>query len=63
MGSPEGQGIDWERPAHEVTIARPFAVARFPLTFEEWGACAAHGDCAPHIGDNDGGAAGGPRST
>jgi TPR repeat protein len=29
MGSPEGQGHDNERPQHEVTIAKPFAVAKF----------------------------------
>ena len=49
MGSPEGQGNRSERPQHEVTIARPFAVAKFALTFDEWDACAAHGDCKPHV--------------
>ena len=51
MGSPEGQGDDSERRAHEVTIAKPFAVAKFALTFDEWDACALHGDCNPHVGD------------
>ena len=51
MGSPEGQGDDSERPQHEVTIAKPFAVAKFELTFGEWDACAAHGDCAPDVSD------------
>ena len=46
MGSPEGQGDDGERPQHDVTIAKPFAVAKFALTFDEWDACAAHGDCS-----------------
>jgi formylglycine-generating enzyme required for sulfatase activity len=45
MGSSEGQGRDSERPQHLVTIAEPFAVARFELTLDEWDACAAHGDC------------------
>jgi formylglycine-generating enzyme required for sulfatase activity len=55
MGSPEGlwrllmgtskQSSDDERPAHEVTIARPFAVAKFAVTFDEWDACAACGGC------------------
>src|SRR5208337_4655801 len=49
MGSPAGQGFDSERPAHEVTIAKPFAVAKFALTFDQWDACAAHGDCKPHV--------------
>ena len=43
------------RPPHEVTIAKPFAVSKFELTFDEWDACAAHGDClvgaAPQSGD------------
>ena len=52
MGSPEGQGKESEHPQHEVTIARPFAVAKFELTFDEWDACAAHGDCAPHVSDS-----------
>ena len=51
MGSTAGQGSDAERPAHEVTIAKPFAVSKFALTFDEWDACATHGDCAQHITD------------
>ena len=35
-----------------MTIAKPFAVAKFELTFDEWDACAAHGDCAQHVSDN-----------
>jgi formylglycine-generating enzyme required for sulfatase activity len=34
-----------EEPQHEVTIAKPFAVAKFELTFDEWAACVIHGDC------------------
>ena len=52
MGSPAGEGRDEERPQHEVTIARPFAVAKFELTFAEWDACAAWGDCAQHVSDS-----------
>ena len=52
MGSPVGQGSDFERPAHDVTIAKPFAVAKFALTFDAWDACAANGDCAQHVGDS-----------
>ncbi|MBK7848428.1 MAG: formylglycine-generating enzyme family protein [Zoogloea sp.] len=40
MGSPEnekGRSTD-EGPRHEVTIARPFAVGRYPITFAEWDA-------------------------
>ncbi|MGH1352773.1 MAG: SUMF1/EgtB/PvdO family nonheme iron enzyme, partial [Methyloligellaceae bacterium] len=36
MGSADGKGHDDERPQHKVTIAEPFAVGRYPVTFEEW---------------------------
>jgi formylglycine-generating enzyme required for sulfatase activity len=52
MGSREGQGHQNEWPAHDVTIVKPFAVAKFAVTFDEWDACAAQGDCDPHISDN-----------
>ena len=34
-----------ESPEHAVTFARPFAVGRFALTFEEWDVCSADGGC------------------
>jgi formylglycine-generating enzyme required for sulfatase activity len=54
MGSPAGQGfwLDVERPAHEVTIAKPLAVAKFGLTFDEWDACAARGSCRSGVSDS-----------
>jgi formylglycine-generating enzyme required for sulfatase activity len=52
MGSPPGQGSDHERPLHEVTIAKHFAVAKFELTFDEWDACVTHGDCNPRVDDH-----------
>ena len=54
MGSPQyepGHKKD-EAPQHNVTIAKPFAVSKFELTFAEWDACAAHGDCIPHVDDH-----------
>jgi formylglycine-generating enzyme required for sulfatase activity len=39
MGSAEGTGDSDERPQHEVVIARPFAVGRYAVTFDEWDAC------------------------
>src|SRR5262249_4672017 len=42
MGSPpptENDGRDYERPQHTVTIAQPFAVSKFELTFDEWDSC------------------------
>ena len=37
---------DSEEPQHRVVFAKPLAVARFEVTFEDWDACVAHGDCA-----------------
>jgi formylglycine-generating enzyme required for sulfatase activity len=47
MGSPNGgQGIGSDEPRqHKVTIAKPFAVGRVPVTFDEWDACIADGGC------------------
>lgn len=47
MGSPAiepGRSAE-EGPQHMVTIARPFAVGRFGVTFDEWDACVADGGC------------------
>jgi formylglycine-generating enzyme required for sulfatase activity len=47
MGSPaseQGHKVE-ERPNHEVTILRPFAVSRFEVTFDEWDACFQVGGC------------------
>jgi formylglycine-generating enzyme required for sulfatase activity len=54
MGSPqtEPNRYDDEGPQHEVTIAQPFAVSKFELTFDEWDACADKGDCAQGIPDS-----------
>jgi formylglycine-generating enzyme required for sulfatase activity len=49
MGSPEDS--DDERPQHEVTIAKPFAVGRTDVTFAEWDICVAAGPC-PTVSDN-----------
>lgn len=47
MGSPESeQGSEEnERPQHTAIIAKPFAVGRFAVTFDEWDACVADGGC------------------
>jgi formylglycine-generating enzyme required for sulfatase activity len=39
-----------ESPRHTVTIAKPFAVSRFDVTFADWDACARLGGC-PALGD------------
>jgi formylglycine-generating enzyme required for sulfatase activity len=47
MGSPENEPDREasEGPQHEVTLAEPFAVSKFEVSFEEWDACAAAGQC------------------
>jgi len=47
MGSPENESdLDAsERPQHEVTITKPFAVSKFQVTFEDWDACVAAVAC------------------
>ena len=47
MGSPESESDRnaSEGPPHEVTIAKPFAVSKFEVTFEEWNACVAAAAC------------------
>jgi len=37
-------------PPHEVTIAKPFALSKFEVTFEEWDACVAAAAC-PRVPD------------
>jgi formylglycine-generating enzyme required for sulfatase activity len=53
MGSPDtepGRQSN-ESPQHKVTFPKPFAVSKFDVTYEEWDACAANGDC-PRNSDN-----------
>jgi formylglycine-generating enzyme required for sulfatase activity len=54
MGSPptEKYRNNFEGPQHIVTIAKPFAVSKFELTFDEWDTCAAYGDCAQDLSDS-----------
>jgi len=54
MGSPTTEEFrsENEGPQHAVTIAKPFAVAKFELTFSEWDACASYGDCVSRIRDS-----------
>jgi formylglycine-generating enzyme required for sulfatase activity len=53
MGSPDGVGSKQERPSHKVTIAKPFAVSKFEVTFEEWDACVASGGCSHRPDDRN----------
>ena len=47
MGSPASEPgrSDDEGPQHLVTIANPFAVGKFEVTFDEWDACVREGQC------------------
>jgi formylglycine-generating enzyme required for sulfatase activity len=48
MGSPASEvgRFDNEGPQHNVTIAKPFAVAKSDVTFADWDACVAVGGCS-----------------
>ena len=56
MGSPshEAGRSDDEGPRHRVTIARPFAVGKYEVTFAEWDACVADGGCGGHRPSDEG---------
>jgi len=47
MGSAESEEgrTRFEGSQHRVTFSRPFAVGKFPVTFDEWDACVADGGC------------------
>ena len=54
MGSPgrrAGAATDNEGPQRRVTIAQPFAVGKFEVTFAEWDACVAASGCTHKPGD------------
>jgi formylglycine-generating enzyme required for sulfatase activity len=51
MGSRAEIGEKREHPRHPVTIARPFAVAKFELSFDEWDTCTRYGDCVSASAD------------
>lgn len=57
MGSlPEDtQAYPAEWPQHTVTIARPFAVSKYQLTFADWDACVAAGGCNGYRPTDEGG--------
>ena len=53
MGSPTNERgrFDNEGPPRKVTIAKPFAVGKYEVTFVEWDACVADGGCKYTPGD------------
>ncbi len=46
----EGRFVN-EGPQHKISIARPFAVSKFDVTFDDWDACVAVGGC-PDVDDS-----------
>jgi formylglycine-generating enzyme required for sulfatase activity len=38
-----------ESPQHKVTIAKPFTVSKFEVTFDDWGACVELGGCENYL--------------
>ncbi len=56
MGSPSSEEGRWddEGPQHRVTIAAPFAVGKYEVTFAEWDACVAAGGCGGYRPDDRG---------
>jgi formylglycine-generating enzyme required for sulfatase activity len=51
MGSRPSENQPLEQPQHKVKIAKPFAVSKYELTFDEWDTCATYGDCAKDTSD------------
>lgn len=45
MGDVTGRAPSDERPARRVSISYRLAIGRYEVTFEEWDACVADGDC------------------
>ncbi len=55
MGSDlEESGHQDEKPRHAVSIARPFALSRFEITFAQWDVCVGDGQCPQASDDGDG---------
>ena len=56
MGSPshEPRRHDDEGPVHRVTIAAPFAVGKYEVTFAEWDACEEAGGCDAYLPEDRG---------
>lgn len=48
-------GDDDEKPVHEVVIAKPFAIGKFEVTFDEYDACFVDGGCRKHPLPSDAG--------
>lgn len=54
MGSPATEPHRGAEAQHRVTIATPFAVSKFEITFDEWDACVNDGGCGGYRPDDQG---------
>ena len=48
-----GSASEYENPVHRVTIAKPFAIGRREVTFDEWDRCVDAGGCKNRPSDRD----------
>ena len=49
MGAKKGKRD--QKPAHEVTVERDFAIGKFEITFDQWDACKDEGACIDIVSD------------
>ncbi len=54
MGSPSSEPFRGAEEQHRVTIAKPFAMGKYEVTFDEWDACIADGGCRGSKPDDQG---------
>lgn len=48
-----GSASEYENPVHRVTIAKPYAIGRREVTFDEWDRCVDGGGCKHRPNDRD----------
>jgi len=53
MGAPASEQGAGAETQHRVTIATPFAVSKFEISFDEWDACLAQGGCRGYRPDDE----------
>jgi formylglycine-generating enzyme required for sulfatase activity len=54
MGSPNTEMYRGSEPQHRVSFAKPFALGKYEVTFDEWQACVADGGCGGFTPDDQG---------
>jgi formylglycine-generating enzyme required for sulfatase activity len=55
-----GSNAEYENPVHRVTIAKPFAIGRYEVTFDEWDRCVEDKGCTAQPDDREWGRGGRP---